>query len=171
MKLAKIERQMATDRDQAITALNRSTAQLMRSIDSAIEHGAYDSGPDESFDEDCDLGGLEEVIIDDQVLSASELMTDLAKGITFKSNKRPNTLYVMASESMGYVKIGRSHDPEIRAGQLRTACPDIRIVAIYPDRGNDEITLHRKFSEFRVGGEWFSVHPSAVIDEILRIES
>ena len=79
-----------------------------------------------------------------------------------KTNQTANTLYIMESESMGAVKIGRTYfDAEKRASQIKVGCPDIRVVATFPGMGAKEPLIHRALKEFCVGGEWFSVSPEA----------
>lgn len=78
-----------------------------------------------------------------------------------------DTLYVMWSESMQAVKIGRTcNDPNKRIASLKTGCPDIELVKTFPGVGKFEAHLHKKFSEFCVGGEWFSVTPEIAIKAI-----
>lgn len=87
-----------------------------------------------------------------------------------KTSQSANTLYIMESESMGAVKIGRTHfDAEKRASQIKVGCPDIRVVAVFPGMGAIEPLIHRALKEFCVGGEWFSVSPetaTAVIEKL-----
>ena len=89
-----------------------------------------------------------------------------------KANQSTNTLYVMESESMGAVKIGRTYfDAEKRASQIKVGCPDIRVVSTFPGAGAIEPLIHRELKEFCVGGEWFSVSPeaaAAVIEKLMK---
>ena len=89
-----------------------------------------------------------------------------------KANQSTNTLYVMESEAMGAVKIGRTcFDAEKRASQIKVGCPDIRVVSTFPGAGAIEPLIHRELKEFCVGGEWFSVSPeaaAAVIEKMVK---
>lgn len=92
----------------------------------------------------------------------------VARGMSSREKVPFNTLYVMWSESMQAVKIGRTYhdDAHKRASALRTGCPDIEVVRTFPDLGKFEAHLHKKFREFCVGGEWFSVTPEIAIKSI-----
>jgi hypothetical protein len=64
----------------------------------------------------------------------------------------------MESKLLGGVKIGRTYgDVEKRARQLKVSCPDIKVVAIFEAKGHAEAEVHRLFSDFGIGGEWFSM--------------
>lgn len=81
--------------------------------------------------------------------------------------KVADTLYVMASDATGSVKIGRTYfDVKTRAKQLSTGCPDIRVVAEFPGEGWREPYLHRKFIDLCVGGEWFRMTPDDAVAAI-----
>lgn len=74
-----------------------------------------------------------------------------------------NSLYIMESEAMGAVKVGRTWgDVEKRANQLRTACPDIRVSFVYVDKWAVEPAVHRRLRDFCIGGEWFSLSANEV---------
>ena len=97
----------------------------------------------------------------------SQLLGELFK-VTFpRKISGVDTLYIMWSESMQAVKIGRTcKDPKSRVTALKTGCPDIEVVKSFPHLGKYENHLHKKFREFRVGGEWFSVTPEIAINAI-----
>jgi hypothetical protein len=67
----------------------------------------------------------------------------------------------------GLVKIGYSHNPRLRASQLRQQhqC-EMEILATTLGARCKEKELHRRFSKYRVHGEWFS--PS---EELMRFVS
>lgn len=92
----------------------------------------------------------------------------VARGMSNREKVPLNNLYVMWSESMQAVKIGRTYhdDAHKRASALRTACPDIEVVKSFPDMGKYEGIVHKKFREFCVGGEWFSVTPEIAVKAI-----
>ncbi|HCG55365.1 MAG TPA: hypothetical protein DEW39_04235 [Brevibacterium sp.] len=73
--------------------------------------------------------------------------------------------FVYFIEAGDYIKIGFSHDPIIRLGQIRGGHGSIspeglstksaRILAVEQGGIYDEGILHRRFAEYRVAGEWF----------------
>lgn len=73
--------------------------------------------------------------------------------------------YVYFIEAGNFIKIGYSRDPLIRLGQIRrgraTATPDgldtstARLLAIEQGDMFLEKSLHKRFAEHRVAGEWF----------------
>lgn len=68
------------------------------------------------------------------------------------------TDYVYAVVAGPYVKIGVSNDPKKRAGKISADCPLPVTLAGYQEAGFDfEATLHAKFSDLRVKGEWFKM--------------
>lgn len=74
-------------------------------------------------------------------------------------------VYFVRAET-GQIKIGRSIDPLGRLGELQTGSPNaLKLIAHVEEAGDiTERTLHRRFEESRVSGEWFL--PS---DELLEL--
>ncbi len=68
-------------------------------------------------------------------------------------------LYVIQSDVTGAVKIGRSTHPEKRLLSLQTGSPhQLRLLAVYENQGQLEISVHRGVEKFRIKvekGEWF----------------
>lgn len=88
------------------------------------------------------------------------------------SKRRSEDLYIMESASTGAVKIGRtSVGAGTRVKQLKTSCPDIKLLKVFEGHGQLEAEIHKKFAHVRRGGEWFEVSPDyaeAVILEKIR---
>lgn len=68
-------------------------------------------------------------------------------------------LYVIGNKSKDVCKIGISTNPDKRLKQLQTGCPyKLSILAIV--KGMDyesERNLHKRYSEYRINGEWFRI--------------
>lgn len=59
-------------------------------------------------------------------------------------------------DDKGFIKIGRSSDPDARLNQLRTASSArLTLMAVEPGGSEVEAHLHRKFADVRHIGEWF----------------
>ena len=70
--------------------------------------------------------------------------------------------YVYAVEAVGGpVKIGFSTNVRDRFRKLETAASlPLKLLAVAPGTMRDERTLHARFEDFRVRGEWFDVPPA-----------
>jgi hypothetical protein len=80
-------------------------------------------------------------------------------------------LYVMSrSDAPGLLKVGRSDDPERRAGDLQSGhCFWITVQAVINDRGCCEHEVHRRLQHACVDGpgrEWFRVDLPKVLETI-----
>uniref|UniRef100_A0A6M3IE98 Bacteriophage T5 Orf172 DNA-binding domain-containing protein n=1 Tax=viral metagenome TaxID=1070528 RepID=A0A6M3IE98_9ZZZZ len=76
------------------------------------------------------------------------------------------SLYIIQAINGGAVKIGISHCPEERLKYLQTGSPvPLRIIRCYKDRGLIESKLHKKFSDFKLHGEWFDEVIIPLIDK------
>lgn len=63
--------------------------------------------------------------------------------------------YFIQAGTDGPVKIGVAQDVEKRIKELQTGCPDdLRLIGRI--QGNCESELHKRFSQFRLRGEWFN---------------
>jgi hypothetical protein len=71
-----------------------------------------------------------------------------------RSSKKQMT-YIMMDEALGYYKIGKSENPMRRERTLQAERPVIKLIAITEE--NIEATLHHKFKERRIRGEWFDL--------------
>ena len=83
-------------------------------------------------------------------------------------------LYVMTSAALpGLCKIGRSHDPELRASELQASMPFfIDIYAIFWKLGPQEHAAHCALSLFRKEGcpgrEWYQIEAKDAVCAIAR---
>jgi hypothetical protein len=65
-------------------------------------------------------------------------------------------LYILQAKTTGFVKIGRSNDPEKRLLQLQTGCATpLKLILVAKERGNHEKELHRQLARYQTVGEWF----------------
>lgn len=79
-------------------------------------------------------------------------------------------LYFIGGDT-GPIKIGVSGNPAQRLKALQTGYPHaLRILALIPEGGMQEITYHAKFAEHRLHGEWFAPHPD-ILAEIERLNT
>lgn len=79
--------------------------------------------------------------------------------------KQMRDSFVYFIEAEGFIKIGYSRDPIIRLGQIRrgqsVAAPEgistsaARLLAVEQGDRSTEKSLHKRFAEHRVAGEWF----------------
>lgn len=92
----------------------------------------------------------------------------MAKGKDTKRTSRGLVIhtYLMLDERSGLYKIGRSVNVDYREKTLQSENPRIRTLAHTPV--NIESDLHRKYSDKRERGEWFSLTKSD-IKEVLQI--
>ncbi len=67
------------------------------------------------------------------------------------------TIYFLQMERSGFIKIGyTATDAAKRMAQLQTGQPDrIKLLGTMPGTMDDEKSIHRELSEYRVNGEWF----------------
>ena len=77
-------------------------------------------------------------------------------------NYRKTNIYLMIDHNMGYHKIGRSKDPLKRERTLQSEKPTIELVHTWKGFYNDETSLHERFEEKRIRGEWFNLSPSDI---------
>lgn len=74
-----------------------------------------------------------------------------------------NAGYVYIIQSQEHYKIGRSRNPENRVKSY-SSLPGIKLLHYFPadNMNKAEKELHRRYSQQRVGGEWFELHPANV---------
>lgn len=66
-------------------------------------------------------------------------------------------VYMIRAGENGPVKIGHSHDPEIRLGQLQIShWETLRIIRIFEGGEIEEQYLHDRFIDLHIRGEWHS---------------
>ena len=69
-------------------------------------------------------------------------------------------LYFIEAVNTGFIKIGRSADPERRLAQLATGSPNELVILGKISGGSTlEAELHRRFKGLRERREWFKVSP------------
>lgn len=68
------------------------------------------------------------------------------------------TYFIRALSGGGHIKIGRTTDLDVRLKSLQCSNPHELVLLGYLEKDVESI-LHRKFSEHKVRGEWFSPHP------------
>jgi hypothetical protein len=98
----------------------------------------------------------------------SDYLTNKASYLTFtqppqKKVKQKNT-YIMLDEHTGYYKIGYSANPVKRESTLLSMKPVIKLLYVCKEFVEPE--LHKKYSEYRIRGEWFDLKDQQ-INEIL----
>jgi len=72
-------------------------------------------------------------------------------------------VYLMQCKETGSLKIGYSTNPRKRQKQLQTGNnSEIVILALLKGGQGLELKLHKLFSEYRVGGEWFRNVPEII---------
>jgi hypothetical protein len=73
-----------------------------------------------------------------------------------KSCSEASYLYFIEAVDTGYIKIGRSVNPERRLAQLSTGSPNQLVLLGQISGGSElEAELHRSFGNLRERGEWF----------------
>ena len=81
-------------------------------------------------------------------------------------------VYFISSEKNREIKIGFTARPvEKRLKSLQTAHPyKLKLLTIVPGTTEDEKSLHERFANIRLEGEWFKPHPDllAFISVILK---
>lgn len=71
---------------------------------------------------------------------------------------RGDFIYFIQEKSTSRIKIGKTSNIRQRFKTLMSfsALPELSIKLLINDKGNMEPFFHKKFSEFRIHGEWFS---------------
>lgn len=82
-----------------------------------------------------------------------------------RKNKKQKRCYLMIDSTTGYVKIGKSIDPEKREKTLQCEKPTIKLLHYF--EGDHESELHRKYSKKRIRGEWFNIN-NTIINNIIK---
>jgi hypothetical protein len=68
------------------------------------------------------------------------------------------SVYFITCRQTGTVKIGSSLEPRARLKELQTAHPfELKVEAVLPGGHEEEHDMHRRFSEERLKGEWFTI--------------
>lgn len=77
-----------------------------------------------------------------------------------KFKERKYKTYIMKDESTGFYKIGRSVNPKYREKTLQSEKPTIRM--IYFGKIDIEKSLHKRFKDKRIRGEWFDLQETDI---------
>ena len=85
----------------------------------------------------------------------------LQNGIDLGITKEYKT-YVMKDSNTGFFKIGKSVNPSFREKTLQSEKPTITKIFEFPS--DVELSLHKKYSDKRVRGEWFALTDDDLID-------
>lgn len=87
-----------------------------------------------------------------------------------KQGPKLGTLYVLWSERMKAVKIGRTtYSVETRMRSLRCGYPDLQMVQEFQGMGHKEGSVMWELREHHIGGEWFEVLPEVAISAVERV--
>ena len=73
-------------------------------------------------------------------------------------------VYVMIDKNTGYYKIGRSKNPKTRERTLQSEKPTIEMLFFSEAKMSDEKTLHDKYYDKRIRGEWFDLKGSDILE-------
>lgn len=80
---------------------------------------------------------------------------------TMRESARPGHIYFLQNGRRKLVKIGFSSDHATRIGNIQMASPDkLKLIATIPGSRLMEAELHKRFAQYHVQGEWFSVDGS-----------
>lgn len=101
------------------------------------------------------------ILSNNREMSLKEAINTALSDIQLKQiNKEEAKTYIMVDDESGYYKIGKSINPEFREKTLCYATPKIRTVAVHEE--DIEGMIHKKYDDFRIRGEWFSLSESQV---------
>ena len=76
------------------------------------------------------------------------------------------SVYFITCREVNAVKIGSSLEPAARLPEIQFGCPlELKLEAILPGGHEEEFAFHRRFSELRLRGEWFTINE--MIDAII----
>ena len=70
-------------------------------------------------------------------------------------DKRRTFIYLMKDEINDSFKIGMSKNPKTRESTLQSEKPYIKMINYWEGEVGDEKSLHKKFKNQRIRGEWF----------------
>lgn len=72
-------------------------------------------------------------------------------------------VYFIESKDSGLVKIGYSKRPKDRFNSIKTMSPEhLNLMGMMPGGKTEESELHKKFSDIRSHGEWFTLTPELI---------
>lgn len=82
---------------------------------------------------------------------------------TVKKQPKPTYIYLMINRRNNLYKIGRSDNPKIREKTLQSEEPEIEMLHFFPGSSIKEASLHSRYADKRVRGEWFQLEPHEVL--------
>lgn len=80
-------------------------------------------------------------------------------------------VYLIGSTLFGWYKIGKAKNPKIRVEDLGILLPfKVEILAVWKAKNHTlmEASLHEKYAEHHINGEWFSFTPDKIQEIINR---
>jgi hypothetical protein len=78
------------------------------------------------------------------------------------------SVYFVQAGAGGLIKIGFTENLKRRLANIKTSCPDMRLLTVIDGDKSAESAFHFRFKSSRVEGEWFS--PSADILEFIETQ-
>jgi hypothetical protein len=76
---------------------------------------------------------------------------------------RRSVVYFIRQGDDGPVKVGTSHDLQLRLQQLQGANPHpLKILVAVPGDEKREVEIHFALAKHRLHGEWFAAHPEVL---------
>jgi len=76
---------------------------------------------------------------------------------TIQPQTGKNFIYLMHNGRTNLVKIGKSKNPVFREKTLQGEDPDVTLIAVWEAQDQIERTLHEKYRQTRIRGEWFKL--------------
>ena len=76
-------------------------------------------------------------------------------------------VYLIERDCSGIYKIGKSKDVSKRLLQLQTSCAEpLHVISTFKSNNGSiiEKTLHRKFSNKKISGEWFELKREEIVN-------
>lgn len=77
-----------------------------------------------------------------------------------EKKEKPNRKTYLIKDGLGFTKIGKARSPKFREKTLSSQVPTIELFAICED--DIESKLHKKYSKYKVRGEWFDLSVSLI---------
>jgi len=121
------------------------------------------------LDIDNDINAIDYI---DTLIRRLEVYNEKLRDIYSIANKKPiksvqlkmSHIYMMKNIRNGYIKIGRSNNPEFRERTLQSEAPEIELIFSSPlTFAANEKRLHSILSHKRIRGEWFDLNDEEVL--------
>lgn len=106
------------------------------------------------------------------------VLTHVAQGLPFRDAVKlrrghfVSFVYFIQEETSGFIKIGRTKDPDTRLYHLQSHSPHaVKLLCVIPGGPCLERTFHVAFATDRRRGEWFEPGPAmrALVTELVRV--